>query len=175
VLLTFCIPAIRRRPTKYDHGLQCPDNRKHTVGRRKGSVCSDRTNGRKAGPGGAELDDRSLCRQSMNARLDGRLGRHCRQPARALAANNTGTQAHTETVVEKSRSRLAAQLDAEAVTARLRSGAEAPGPNTSVAASRRLQNNRREPEIAARQPPRRKGINTWALAVQLSAYAVGRT
>jgi hypothetical protein len=43
----------------------------------------------------------------------------------------------------------AAQLDAEAGTARLRAGAEAPGPNTSIAASRRLHSARRGPAVCA--------------------------
>jgi hypothetical protein len=66
---------------------------------------------------------------------------------------------------------FAAQLVAEADTARLRSGAEAPRPNTSVAVSRRLQITRCCPAVcAAAAAP--KLLNTWALAVQLSAHAV---
>jgi hypothetical protein len=70
---------------------------------------------------------------------------------------------------------LAAQLVAEAVTARLRAGAEAPRLNTSVAASHRLQSAvyaERRGGAAAAAP---QCLNTWALAVQLSAHAVSRT
>src|SRR5688572_23850450 len=63
---------------------------------------------------------------------------------------------------------------AEAGTARLRSGAEAPGPNSTRAVSRQLQITPCCPAVCvATAAPRDFG--TWALAVQLSAHAVSRT
>jgi hypothetical protein len=44
-----------------------------------------------------------------------------------------------------------------------------------VAASRRLQDTTRFYERHTRQPPRRYGFGTWAVAAQLSVYAVRRT
>ena len=65
----------------------------------------------------------------------------------------------------------AAQLHAEAVAARLRSGAEAPWPNSTCAASRRLQIG----TFQTRQPACRYSRSRAALAAQLSAMAVRPT
>jgi hypothetical protein len=68
--------------------------------------------------------------------------------------------------------RLAAQLHAEAGAARLRPGSLAASVAASAVASRRLQFATRFRERHRRQPPRRFGFGTWALAAQLSVCAV---
>ena len=69
----------------------------------------------------------------------------------------------------------AAQLHAEAAAARLRPGSRAAYFMASAVASRRLQFATRFGERHWRQPARRFGFGTWALAAQLSVCAVGQT
>jgi len=69
----------------------------------------------------------------------------------------------------------AAQLHAEAGAARLRPGSRAACVIASAAASRRLQFATRFCKRHRRQPPRRFGFGTRALAAQLSVRSVGQT